>query len=162
MCQGTYPQYNYTTLPLILSQKLLTTTRSSAWRNPSTAHSKIGCFFFFSKTLSEFPNTPRCVGVTQLFTVLFHGSSKHTNMCKETYKAGNNYSVLHISRMYYNTTYKNQLATDHKFMNAKVLQLGTSCSGAVDSTILFKATYTLLAKLRACAKKIQTSHCITM
>ena len=40
----------------------------------------------FHNTPSEFPNTPRCVVVTHLFTVLYHSSRKHTIVCKETHK----------------------------------------------------------------------------
>ena len=48
----------------------------------------------FPSTPCEFPNTPRCVVVTHLFTVLFHGLRKHTNVCKETQKVCNDYTPL--------------------------------------------------------------------
>ena len=49
------------------------------------------CFY---NTPSEFLNTPRCVVVTHLFTVLFHSSRKHTFVCKETHKVCKNYTPL--------------------------------------------------------------------
>ena len=48
----------------------------------------------FHNTPSEFLNTPRCVVVTHLFTVLFHSSRKHTIVCKETHKVYKNYTPL--------------------------------------------------------------------
>ena len=48
----------------------------------------------FPSTPCEFPNTSRCVVVTHLFTVLFHGLRKHTNACEETQKVCNNYTPL--------------------------------------------------------------------
>ena len=47
----------------------------------------------FLNTPCEFLNTSRCVVVTHLFTVLFHGLRKHTKACKETQKVCN---VTHL------------------------------------------------------------------
>ena len=48
----------------------------------------------FLNTPCVFLNTSRCVVVTHLFTVLFHGLRKHTNVCKETHKVCNDYTPL--------------------------------------------------------------------
>ena len=70
----------------------------------TTPLKKVCCY----NTSSEFPNTPRCVAVRHLFTVLFHGSSNHTNMCKVTYEVCNNYTlnvcgVTHLINVVCNT-----------------------------------------------------------
>ena len=65
----------------------------------------------FHNTPCEFPDTPRCVVVTHLFTVLFHSSRKHTIVCKETHKVCKNYSPLCIPL--------DQFATHHKLMRCK-------------------------------------------
>ena len=71
----------------------------------------------FHNTPSEFPNTPRCVVVTHLFTVLFHSSRKHTIVCNETHKVCKNYTPLCLS------TPLDQFATHRKLMRCKALWL---------------------------------------
>ena len=51
--------------------------------NTDCALSNKACFL---NTSCEVLNTSRCVVVTHLFTVLFHGLRKHTKACKETEK----------------------------------------------------------------------------
>ena len=54
---------------------------------------------YFPSTPCEIPNTSRCVVVTHLFTVLFHGLRKHTNACEETQKVCNDYTPLRLFKI---------------------------------------------------------------
>ena len=67
----------------------------------------------FLNTPCEFLNTSRCVVVTHVFTVLFHGLRKHSKACKETQKVCNDYTPLcllkHTFKICLNTPQINEM-----------------------------------------------------
>ena len=89
----------------------------------------------FHNTPCEFPDTPRCVVVTHLFTVLFHSSRKHTIVCKETHKVCKNYTPLCIPL--------DQFATHHKLMRCKCSFTGEICQSHPNTPLMKTHLYCL-------------------